>query len=278
MNGDPFADLNQVRDHILGIQRLMSDMRERVPREATGSDPQGAVTVRLAADGLPERVTLATDWQRRQTPDALTSAITAAYESALRERMEGWSRQLEETDWERRAERLDATSPFTAGGPGSAADAGAPSPAAPSPAAPSPEAPSPAAPSPAAPSPAAPELDLRHVLPRRLDEVAEEMLSLFDLDAIAGPAAAEPEAFTGKSAGGKVAVTVARGSMVSCAVDAAWADGRSAVRLNEALAEALADARDRLAAGSSKGPSAPQLDGLFKEAMAILADPARFAD
>ncbi|MGI5338519.1 hypothetical protein ACQEVS_14495 [Streptomyces sp. CA-181903] len=253
MNGDPFADLHQAREHILGIQRLMADMREQVPREVTGSDPQGAVTVRLAGDGLPERVAFATDWQRRQAPDALDAAVTAAYESALRERLEGWSRSLEGTDWERRAERLDAASPFTAAAPGGAAEsAGAP--------------------------PELPELDLRHVLPRRLDEVAEEMLSLFDLDAITGPAAAEPETFTGRSAGGQVSVTVAQGSLVSCSVDPAWADGRSAVRLNQALAEALADARDRLAAGASRGPSAPQLDGLFKEAMAILADPARFAD
>ncbi|EME97469.1 hypothetical protein H340_26339 [Streptomyces mobaraensis NBRC 13819 = DSM 40847] len=256
VNGDPFADLHQAREHILGIQRLMSDMREQVPREAGGSDPQGAVSVRLAAGGLPERVTVVTDWQRRQAPEALDAAVTAAYESALRERLEGWSRSLEGTDWERRAERLDADSPFTAGATGREAESAGARPAPPEP----------------------PELDLRYVLPRRLDEVAEEMLSLFDLDAIAGPAAAEPETFTGKSAGGQVAVTVAQGSMVSCSVNPAWADGRSAVRLNQALAEALADARDRLAAGASRGPSAHQLDGLFKEAMAILADPARFAD
>ncbi|MFI0739990.1 hypothetical protein ACH4PU_18170 [Streptomyces sp. NPDC021100] len=257
MNGDPFADLHQAREHILGIQRLMSDLREQVPREVTGSDPQGAVSVRLAVDGLPERIALVTDWQRRQAPDGLDAAVTAAYESALRERLEGWSRSLEGTDWEHRAERLDAASPFTAGtagrGPGREAEpAGAP--------------------------PEVPEPDLRYVLPRRLDEVAEEMLSLFDLDAIAGPAATEPETFTGESAGGQVAVTVAQGALVSCSVNPAWAAGRSAVRLNQALAEALSDARDRLAAGASRGPSAPQLDGLFKEAMAILADPARFAD
>ncbi|MGK5639315.1 YbaB/EbfC family nucleoid-associated protein [Streptomyces sp. URMC 126] len=268
MNGDPFADLHQVRDHIQGIQRLMSDMRERVPREVTGSDPQGAVTVRLAADGLPERVALVTDWQRRQAPAALSAAVTAAYESALRERLEDWSRSLEETGWERRAEQLDATSPFTAASPHTADTSGT--------SGTSSTAPPSAAPTAAAPE--LPELDLRYVLPRRLDEVTEELLSLFDLDGIAGSDAAEPETFTGKSAGGQVTVTVAQGSLVSCSVDPAWADGRSAVRLNQALAEALSDARDRLVAGSSRGPSALQLDGLFKEAMAILGDPARFAD
>ncbi|MBC2875978.1 MULTISPECIES: hypothetical protein [Streptomyces] len=269
MNGDPFADLHQAREHILGIQRLMSDLREQVPREVTGSDPQGAVSVRLAADGLPERIALVTDWERRQAPGALDAAVTAAYESALRERLEGWSRSMEGTDWERRAERLDAASPFTADasgrGPGHGSGHGPGR-------GPGYETESAGAP------PEMPEPDLRYVLPRRLDEVAEEMLSLFDLDAIAGPAAAEPETFTGKSAGGQVAVTVAQGALVSCSVHPAWAAGRSAVRLNQALAEALADARDRLVAGASRGPSAHQLDGLFKEAMAILADPARFAD
>ncbi|GAA2918387.1 hypothetical protein GCM10020221_13360 [Streptomyces thioluteus] len=256
MNADPLAELRQFQEYVLGVQRLMSDMQERIPQEVTGSDPQGAVTVRLAPDGLPVHIGVATDWQQRQDPAGLGSAVVAACESALRERMENWSRSLAGSDWERRAEQLDADSPFTNGTFANGKDR-------PSPQTPTEE----------------PDLDLRHVLPRQLDEVAEELLSLFGVDGTTDAGPTESPAVTGKSATGTVALTVTQGSLAGCSVDPAWADGRSSVRLNQAFGEALAAARAALDSATGPGPgmSAPELDGLFKEAMAILGDPARFA-
>ncbi len=252
----------------------MSDMREQVPQDVTGTDADGVVTLKLAADGLPERVTVVTDWQVRLRADGLGTAVVEAYETALNERLKVWERSLADSDWERRAERFDAEFPTpddvspafgesfsgarsTFAGP--AGDEVARQRAA---------------------HTDVPEFDLRYVVPRPLDEVAEEMLSLF---APGGPADAAPEdarQVTGVAAARNVHITVAEGALISCEVDPGWAAGRSAVRLNQALAEALADARGKLGErgpDDGRGVSTEQLDGLFKEALAILNDPARHA-
>ncbi|MGK5638339.1 hypothetical protein ACSNOK_08500 [Streptomyces sp. URMC 126] len=76
----------------------------------------------LSADGLPERITVASDWQVRLRADGVGTAVVEAYEAALKKRMELWERSLADSDRERRAARLDEsfptpdTAPPSAGG------------------------------------------------------------------------------------------------------------------------------------------------------------------
>ncbi|MFC4495914.1 hypothetical protein ACFPA8_17475 [Streptomyces ovatisporus] len=121
--------------------------------------------------------------------------------------------------------------------------------------------------------------DLRFVVPRALDEVAEDMMNAFDavsrldLDSLAD---AQVE---GKDSGHRITVALSKGNFHSCRVDASWAEGKSAVALGQAVEAALADGRAALARlEESTGTDAQkrQLDGLFDEALAILRDPKRF--
>lgn len=251
MADDMIKELMQFQQYTTKLQQLMSDMHNQMPRHADGVDSQGAVTVRLGADGLPESIKVASDWQRRQPPESMGPAVVEAFGSAMSDRMERWSRAVQQSDWEARAGQLDRAIPATFTG---GASAGQPSP---------------------------PERDLRYVLPRPLDEVTEELLTALDsVDSMDAEGSARAEV-TGASSGRKVAITVTKGAVVSCAIDPQWASAQSSVRLNQALDEALSSARTKLAeaeAAAADGPAGRQMDGLFDEALAILQNPQRYAD
>jgi DNA-binding protein YbaB len=249
---DMIKELMQFQQYTTKLQQLMSDMHNQMPRHADGVDSQGAVTVRLGADGLPETIKVSSDWQRRQSPEAIGAAVVEAFGSAMSDRMERWSRAVQQSDWEARAGQLDRAIPATfTGGPASAGQ------------------------------PSIPERDLRYVLPRPLDEVTEELLTALDsVDSMDAEGSARAEA-TGASSGRKVAITVTKGAVVDCAIDPQWASAQSSVRLNQALDEALSSARTKLAeaeAAVADGPASRQMDGLFDEALAILQNPQRYAD
>lgn len=65
------------------------------------------MTARPAPDGLPESIRAATDWQRRQGPEAIGGAVVDAYGVAMSEQMSGWVLALERSDWQAKADRLD---------------------------------------------------------------------------------------------------------------------------------------------------------------------------
>ncbi|MBT2385235.1 hypothetical protein [Streptomyces sp. ISL-11] len=253
MTEDFFGELRQLQRHVESVQQLMSDMQDRIPQHAVGTDAQGAVTVRLAPDGLPASITAATDWQRRQRPEQIGSAVIEAFGSAMSEQMAVWTRAFEDGKWQERAEQLEEM-------PGSTVTA---------------------APSAAPVGHGLPERDLRYVIPRRLDEVAEDMLSAFAALERLDEVLAEPPQASGGSTGRRVVITVAKGSLVECDIDPAWVAGQSSVGLNRAFAEALDAARaefTRIEEAGAVGLSHLQLDGLLNEALAIMQNPQRFID
>ncbi|WP_405898336.1 YbaB/EbfC family nucleoid-associated protein [Streptomyces sp. NBC_00727] len=249
MSGDMFQELQQFQEYMNKMQQLMSEVREQMPQSAEGEDAQGAVTVRLLAGGIPDSITVASDWQRRQPPENLGAAVVEAYGSALSEWMERWSGGLEQSDWEARAHE-------TEDGLDRPAQAGA-----------------------ASVPPEAFERDVRYVVPRPIEEVAEDVLTAFDVVERQDPeASAQPEV-SGDSAGRRVVITLGSQGLASCEVEPEWAARQSVVRLNQALAEALADARAKFGSAGTSGPDAVadlNLGGLLDEAMAIMKNPRHF--
>ncbi|WP_406495046.1 hypothetical protein OG936_14370 [Streptomyces sp. NBC_00846] len=251
MDDEFIRGLQQFQQHALNLQSMMTDMQNRMPQGAEGTDAQGAVTVRLAADGLPEFIRAASDWQRRQAPEVIGAAVSEAYEAAMSQQMTAWAQVFEDGDWQGKADRLG--SQF--GQPDASA-------------------------APAA-QPDIPERDLRYVVSRPLDALAEDVLSAFDAvermdETASGPAEAE-----GTSTARHVTLVVSKGALRSCEVDQRWAAGQTYIGLNQAFEEALGDARDKLSsaeAAAADGLAGLQVDGLLDEALAILRDPQRFAD
>lgn len=249
MSGDIFQELQQFQEHMNKMQQLMSEVRDHMPQSADGEDAQGAVSVRLIAGGIPESIKVASDWQRRQPPENLGAAVVEAYGSALSEWMERWSGGLARADWEARAHETGGT----LGRPAAAGTASVP--------------------------PETFERDVRYVVPRPLEEVAEDVLTAFDVVERQDPEAAEQPEVKGDSAARRVVITLGSQGLASCEVDPEWAARQSVVRLNQALADALADARAKLSSAESSRPDAVaelNLGGLLDEAMAIMKNPRHF--
>ncbi|MFE4327992.1 hypothetical protein ACFRQM_00710 [Streptomyces sp. NPDC056831] len=252
MNEDFIQELQRFQQYASSMQKLMSDMQDRMPQRVEGSDSQGAITVRMGSDGLPESIKAASDWHRRQAPEAIGGAVIEAYGSAMSQHMEGWSQAFEEGDWQAKADQLDGGS----SGQPAAAD-------------------------PPLTQPEPPEIDLRYVIPRGLDEVTEDVLSVFDAVERLEVTASEPAQATGTSTARRVALTVTKSALLSCEVDPQWATRQSSIGMNQAFEEALADARAKLSsieAAAEDSVADLQLDGLLNEILAILQNPQRFTN
>ncbi|MCM2413519.1 hypothetical protein [Streptomyces sp. RKAG290] len=248
MDDEFIRGLQQFQEQALNLQSMMTDMQNRMPQGAEGTDAQGAVTVRLAADGLPEFIRAASDWQRRQDPTAVGAAVSEAYGAAMSQQMTAWAQALEDGNWQAKADQLDSQAPQ---------------------------------PAPPTGQPDIPERDLRYVISRPLDELAEDVLSAFDVVDRMDETASEPAEVEGTSAGRHVTLVVTKGALRSCEVDRQWAAGQSYIGLNQAFEEALGDARAKLSrteAASADGIAGLQVDSLLDEALAILRNPQRFID
>ncbi|MBA6433483.1 hypothetical protein [Streptomyces sp. GMR22] len=251
MSEDFIRELQQFQQYAENLQHLMSDMHDQVPRSSEGTDAQGAVSVTLGADGLPESIKLASDWQRRRAAGDLGGAVVEAFESAMSDRMERWSRSLEQSGWEERVGQLDE---------GRASSASA---------------------TPSRPVPEISDHDVRHVLYRPVDETIEDVLTASDaVDQLDADSFLPPQV-KGESAARRVTITLTAHALVSCEVDPQWAGGQSVVRLNQALNEALNNAREKV--GSAESPGAAgvanlHMGGLMNEFLAIIKNPQRFVD
>ncbi|MDJ0342328.1 hypothetical protein QMK19_21580 [Streptomyces sp. H10-C2] len=251
MNEDFIRELQQFQQNAQNLQNLMTDMQNRMPQGAEGTDAQGAISIRLAPDGLPEFIKAASDWQRRQAPEAIGAAVGEAYGAAMGEQMAAWGQAFEESNWQGEADQLD--------GPLG----------------------QPAASSASTVQPEVLDRDLRYVIPRPLDEVAEDVLSAFDAVERMEESVSEPAEIKGTSTARHVALIVSKGALRSCEVDRQWAARKSYIGLNQAFEQALADARDQLSRAESVAAddvAGLQLDSLLNEALAILVDPQHFAD
>ncbi|MYS36215.1 hypothetical protein K388_04914 [Streptomyces sp. KhCrAH-43] len=252
MDQEFLAGLQQFQQQAQNLQNLMTDMQNRMPQGGEGTDPQGAVTVRLAADGIPDSIKAASDWQRRQGPEAIGAAVLDAYGTAMSARMEGVARAFDQADWQATAEQVDRSLAL----PGPPPATGFP---------------------PATP----PGPDLRYVVPRSLDEVTEDALSALDAVQQMATTVAEPPRAVGRSTAHRVVITVTKGALLSCEVDPQWAAKQTSIGLNQAFEEALAGARSQLGeleAAAEDGAGHLQLDSLLHEALAILSDPRRLAE
>lgn len=248
MDEEFIRGLQQFQQHALNLQNMMTDMQNQVPQGVEGTDAQGAVTVRLASDGLPEFIRAASDWQRRQEPEAVGAAVSEAYEAAMSQQMTAWAQAIEDGNWQAKADQLDGQA---------------------------------RQPTPPARQPDIPERDLRYVISRPLDELAEDVLSAFDVVDRMDETASEPAEVEATSAGRHVTLVVSKGTLRSCEVDRQWAAGQSYIQLNQAFEEALGDARDKLSsteAAGADGIAGLQVDSLLDEALAVLRDPQRFID
>lgn len=248
MDEEFIRGLQQFQQHALNLQNMMTDMQNQVPQGVEGTDAQGAVTVRLASDGLPEFIRAASDWQHRQEPEAVGAAVSEAYEAAMSQQMTAWAQAIEDGNWQAKADQLDGQA---------------------------------SQPTPPARQPDIPERDLRYVISRPLDELAEDVLSAFDVVDRMDETASEPAEVEATSAGRHVTLVVSKGTLRSCEVDRQWAAGQSYIQLNQAFEEALGDARDKLSsteAAGADGIAGLQVDSLLDEALAVLRDPQRFID
>ncbi|MEU8569283.1 hypothetical protein AB0C51_13140 [Streptomyces pathocidini] len=238
--------LQQLRWRATNAHRLMAEIQASSFQPVEGWDPGGAVRVKLESDNLPEVIQVANDWQHRLAPRDFGPAVVKAYQAAANTRMQAWASVLEQSDWRIHAEQARSD-----------------------------------APQPATPEARASERDLRHVAPRPLGEVAEDMISAFDNIAGIGVELANPVQGKGKSSTRSVTITVTKNALVSCEVSPQWPSRRHPATVAQALNEALANARAdlvRATAAAEAGGRRSQLDSLFGEALAILSDPQRFAD
>lgn len=254
MDEEFIGGLQHFHQHTLKLQSMMTDLQNQMPQGAEGTDAQGAVAVRLASDGLPEFIKAASDWQRRQPPEAIGAVVSEAYGAAMSMQMEGLSRAFADADWRAMADQMDGS--FAASVPsGGAAEFSA--------------------------TTGLPERDLRYVVPRSLDEVTEDALAAFSAVEQLAASVPEPVRATGRSTAHRVVLAVTKGALLSCEVDPQWAVRQTSIGLNQAFDEALADAREKLSsleAAAEDGAAGLQLDGLLNEALAILSDPQRLAE
>jgi hypothetical protein len=249
MADDFSRDILKMQQYAEGLQSLLEGTNQAVSADVDGTDASGAIVAVLGGDGLPTSLTVDYDWKRHLRPEAFGNAVVQAAHAAANRRLEIWAQSLDEGGWAEQAEqlrqRIEAEPP---------ADA------------PSQE--EPAAGKPAAGKPATDEPAAR---PRSLDEVTREMLSATnDLDALLDAPLAQGVGTTGY---GKLEVTLSTNGLVSCNADQFWVSDKTGEELTEALAIALAAAREDLARAVRATPVG-QLGRLLDEALALLRDSA----
>lgn len=231
------------------LQEAVTAAQKRLPEEGTGSDSQHAVTVRVSKNGVPQRITAARDWQRRCRPESLADAVVEASTAAALELISTWSQRVTQSGWDLRAGDLDHASPSGIGAqPGLTDDPR--------------------------------ESGWQRVVPRPLNELAEEVIDALTVDDSPDVNPQEAKSATGRDPGRHVSITLSSGSLSCCEVDAAWASRQASTGLNRAFAGALTDARCSLKQADTTDANADhqrRLRALLDEAMATLTDPRRIA-
>ncbi|GAA1809209.1 hypothetical protein HC028_26015 [Planosporangium flavigriseum] len=244
MADDIIDQLHELRRYAAGLRDSIVRAQSNAPQRAEGRDSSGAIRAELGPDGVPESVFVDADWSRRLDAARFGAAVVEACQAAARERMAQWSRALDGQDWRSRADGLrgDEPRPDTDPLPAGVRDA------------------------------------VSEVRTRPIDELAEDMMRAFD--GVGELAAASPLLVTGAGASGsgRLVVTLSKAGLVSCSAEARWVSQQSGSMLTTALSEALAAARGDLARAAGAPNPAAQLDQLFAEALAILADQQRPTD
>ena len=237
-------DLERLGQQAAGLQELLTDAQDCRPERAEAADPTGAVRVRLGPDGLPRSFAVSAQWRQMLQSRSFGAAATEACQAASRAWQAAWSQALAES-----RRRPGSARPASRSGAPAALD----------------------------------ELVRRRPAGdgRPLQVLAEDVLGAFDeILALAGQTGGRPAAVegTGTNRDKTVAIKVSRQAVLSIEVDGNWATDQPASLLTEALNQALAAARENLAAAeraaaSSAAAARARLDAMVAGALAAMADP-----
>lgn len=239
----------KIQKYSAALREILVAAQTCAPRRAEGSAGRGAVAVSLGPDGAPASFRVARDWKRRIGPEYFAQAVLEACQVATGRRLAAWTRTLEDKGWKARIDELAAESGH--GSPNRSDEPGG--------------------------IPVALRPSLPSVQPRRLHLIAEDVIRSFGNVRRSPPSA--PESGTGSGGRGNLTLTLSSVGATSCTAGPRWVVRQTAASLMTALSEALAAAKEDLAAKIRKEPAQPTgLDGLLAEVMALLNDPQRFLD
>lgn len=238
---DVQKDLERLGAQAAGLQELLMDAQDSRPERAEAADRTGALRVTLGPDGLPRSFLVSADWRHRLGSGSFGAAVTEACLAASQAWQAAWSQALAESR------------------------------SRPSPARPASRL---AAPASLLAAPAAGN-------GRPLQMLAEDLLgAVDDVLALARQAGDRPTVAegTGTNLSKTVAINLSRQAVLSCDVDADWIADQPASRLTEALNQALAAAREDLAAAvraadSSAEEARAKLGAMVAGALAAMQDP-----
>ncbi|WP_433271040.1 hypothetical protein ACQPZF_11415 [Actinosynnema sp. CS-041913] len=248
VNEEFLAEMAKLQHYAAGLQGLVADAQAKAPPRVEGRDRTGSVHVVLDRDGLPDSVRVEFDWNRRLEPGAFGSAVLEAAQAAMGTRMAEWTRTLQSEGWQERADRLQAESEQAPRRPVSDE------------------------------LPPALRRKVAETEPRPIGELAEELIKAFDGIEQQQLRPPTPAGGVGEVAAGKLRLTLTGSGLASCDADPDWVRDQTAARLMNALNEALALAKARLASVAQQQEPSTGLDRLFTEALSILGDPHRLAD
>jgi len=250
--GDIQEDLERLGARAAGLQELLTDAQDSRPERAEAADRTGAVRVTLGQDGLPQSFLVSAQWRRELRSRSFGAAVTEACQEASRAWQAAWSQALAESRRRvgpaRPASRLD-TPASRLDTPASRLDA--------------------------------PAWRRAPGSERPLQMLAEDVLGAADdALALARQAGGRPAVVegTGTNRSKTVAINLSRQAVLSCDVDADWVTDQPASLLTEALNQALAAAREDLAAAvraaaSSAEEARAKLDAMVAGALAAMQDP-----
>lgn len=215
-----FSDrLTELQARASRLQQIASGALAVSAGPAEASDRAGAVTVRLAHDGLPESIRLGWGWRRSIESTALASAVHEACQLAMAKRMSAWH-----ADVERSGVSFDADS-----GQGHRPGASTP---------------------PSTPTQAAFAVPADVTFgsgERPASAIIEEVFSLIDTWDQPGALPNNGNQGRGTAAGGKVVLALSNHALVSCDIDSDWAQTQTDSTIQSALSAALSAARTGLA-------------------------------
>jgi hypothetical protein len=190
-----------------------------------------AVSVVLAADGLPSHIEVSPQWRRTTGAADFARMVTEVWRQAATEHAEAVAGSMSASGWTDRIADLFASLSEPGLPPGPAPRVAAPAPWA------------------AAPRAAPPH----HGSARSLEAIVADLVAASAaLDNLAA-SVHEPSAGTvvGTGGRGRIELRVDASGAVSCAVDPDWVAGRDAPELNAALAAAVAELRASRDAGTA---------------------------
>jgi hypothetical protein len=86
--------LGELNARAQGLSELVTRARDGMSDHAEGVDRSRSVRVEIGPDGLPTRIQVAPDWQRRLVPEAVGAAVTEAWQVATGHRLVTWASGL----------------------------------------------------------------------------------------------------------------------------------------------------------------------------------------